>query len=414
MATEVQAPPRSSGNASLRWYLWSIAVSGTGTSVTRLVLPIMAVTLLGASAEQMALLTAMGVIPAIALQVVAGMWADSAGNSRIRMMVITDVLAGLLIGLVPVLWAAGVLTFDLLIVVMAVKSVIGVCQYAFSSPVIVDVVPSQDLVAANGKASSVRSVTDIAGQALGGALIAAIALPLTLITDAVSFLASAVLAGQIRTLHAPAAPAGRRRDHFSVRSMLGIARRLLVRADLLSLTTIALVGGLTETLIILFCVHTLHIDRSILGLLIATGAIGGVAGGLVAGKAAVRFGHWAVVLGAAITVVSLLPLPFVQPGGWAGVAIVNAELCAAFGGTIAASAVFGAIQGDAADGTVARTMALTSNVLQVSALVGIFIGGVVGENSSPRTGITLGLVLLAVMSAVLAVRQSLVREQDRR
>lgn len=369
----------------------------------------MAVTLLGASADQMALLTAIGVVPAILFQVVAGMWADAAGNSRIRMMVVTDVLAGLLIGLVPALWAMGLLTFDLLIVVMTIKSIVGVCQYAFSSPVIVDVVPGQDLVSANGKASSVRSVTDIAGQAMGGALIAAIALPLTLIVDAVSFMLSAIMAGQIRPVNALVTPSRARRDHFSVKSMLGIARNLLVRADLLSITTIALVGGLTQTLMVLFCVHTLHIDRSILGLLIATGAIGGVAGGLVAGKVATRFGPWAVVIGAAATIVSLLPLPFVGPGAWAGLAIVNAELSAAFGGTIAASAVFGAIQGDAPEGTVARTMALTSNVLQVSALAGILIGGVVGQAYSPRTGITLGLVLLAAMSGVLAIRQSLVR-----
>jgi hypothetical protein len=395
--------------------LWSIAVSGTGTSVTRLVIPIMAVTLLSASASQMALLTAIGVVPAILFQVVAGMWADAAGNSRIRMMVITDVLAGVLIALVPVLWAAGLLTFGVLIVVMTVKSIVGVCQFAFSSPVIVDVVPSEDLVSANGKASSVRSVTDIAGQALGGALIAAIALPLTLITDAVSFFLSAAMASRIHLVNMPAAPGegSSRRDQFSVRNVLGIARHLLVRIDLLSLTTIALVGGLTETLIILFCVHTLHIDGSVLGLLIATGAIGGVAGGLVAGQVVTRFGPWAVVIGAAATVLSLLPLPFAGPGVWAGLAVVNAQLSAAFGGTIAASAVFGSIQGDAAEGTVARTMALTSNVLQVSALAGILVGGVVGQDSSPRTGITLGLILLAVMSGVLAVRQALVRQEPR-
>ena len=409
MGTGVQAAPRASGNASLRWYLWSIGVSGTGTLVTRLVVPILAVTLLRASAGQMAVLTAIGVIPAILFQVVAGMWADAAGNSRIRMMVVTDVLAGLLIGLVPALWATGLLTFDLLIVVMTIKSIVGVCQYAFSSPVIVDVVPSQDLVSANGKASSVRSATDIAGQAMGGALIAAIALPLTLIVDAVSFMMSAAMACEIRPVNAITAPSGGRREQFSVRSVLSIARHVLVRADLLSITTIALVGGLTETLIVLFCVRTLHIDQSILGLLIATGAIGGVVGGLAAGKVAERFGPWSVVIGAAATVVSLLPLPFIGPGAWAWAAIINAELSAAFGGTIAASAVFGAIQGDAAEGTVARTMALTSNVLQVSALAGILIGGVVGQDYSPRAGITLGLMLLTAMSVALAVRQALVR-----
>ena len=128
-----------------------------------------------------------------------------------------------------------------------------------------------------------------------------------------------------------------------------------------------------------------------------------------AGKVAERFGPWSVVIGAAATVVSLLPLPFIGPGAWAWAAIINAELSAAFGGTIAASAVFGAIQGDAAEGTVARTMALTSNVLQVSALAGILIGGVVGQDYSPRAGITLGLMLLTAMSVALAVRQALVR-----
>jgi MFS family permease len=401
MATEIRAAPRMSSTTSFRWYLSSIAVSGTGTAVTGLVIPIMAVVDLGASAGQMAILTAVGMIPSLLLQVVAGMWADSGSISRIRMMVITDIMAGVLIGLVPVLWLTGILNFWLLIVVMAVKAVVGVCQLAFSSPLIVEVVPSERLVAANGQVSSVRSVTDIAGQALGGALIAVIALPYAVLADAVSFLASAGMASRIRIMNAAAAAAGSRRDHFSIASMRGIARRLLTRADLLSLTTVALVGGLTETLIILFCVRTLHIERSILGFLIATGAIGGVVGGLVAGKVVARFGSWAVLIGAAATIASLLPLPFVGPGFLAGLTTVNLELCGAFGGTIALAAVYGAIQNDAAEGTLARTMALATNVLQVASLTGILIGGIVGERTSPRTGLTLGLVLLVIMSAVV-------------
>jgi Transmembrane secretion effector len=406
MATETCAEPRISSTANLRWYLSSIAVSGTGSAVSGLAIPIMAVVSLGASAAQMSVLAAIGLIPSLLLQVVAGMWADSGSISRIRMMVVTDVMAGVLIGLVPILWAAGVLNFWLLIAVISAKAVVGVCQLAFSSPVVVELVARERLVAANGKVSSVRSVTDIAGQALGGALIAVFALPYTLLADAVSYFASAAMASRIRIMAASAAPAaGQPTDHFSIASMRGIARRLLGRSDLLSLTTIALIGGLNETLIVLFCVHTLHIDRSILGFLIASGAIGGVGGGLLAGRMVARFGSWSVLIGAIATIAAMLSLPFVEPGFLARVAIVFLELGAAFGGTIALAAMYGAIQSDAAEGTLARTMALTTNVLQVAALAGIVIGGVVGERTSPRIGLTLGLVLLVVMSVLVTVRK---------
>lgn len=404
-ASEPSLPTRLSRNPSFRWYWSALAVSGTGSAVSVVVLPIVAAASLGASPTQMALLGAMGMLPGLLLQVPAAMWADSI-QARLGIMVATQALQGVLVAIIPVLWWLDALTFMHLVTIVALKALLGVFLAATSSPLIVEVVPPDQLVAASGRLNGTRSATDIVGQAAGGGLLALVAAPVLLLADAVSFLLAAVLTRRIHVSAAPSTDSGPRpKGRFSVRDVAAIGKRLVTRIDVWCVVAIALVNGISEAVFILFCLHSLNITASAIGLLLAAGAFGGVFGGFLVGRMLERFGRWTVGIGLLTTVWSITPLPFVGPGLLGGVAVVNFELAGAFGGTVIMAAVFGTLQAEAAaDGTVARTMALASNTLQIAALVGLAIGAAIGGAATPRAALAVSAVLLAAVSLPLLWR----------
>lgn len=385
------------------WYWSSVAVSGTGNAVTALVVPIVAAVDLHATPGQMSVLVAVGLVPSLLLQVVAATWSDHSRH-RVALMVAADIASGVLIGLVPLLWLRSALSFPVLVGLMTIKAISGVGQSAFASPLVVDLLPPEDVVGATGRLNGTMSATDIVGQALGGGLLSVLAAPVVLVVDAVSFFVSGGLASRIRL---PARDAGQDDSvRWSVRALARNTRALLGRPDFAGVLVIALVNGVTQTVFVIHCTRTLHVAPALLGPLLATGAVGGVAGGLLAGRIARRSDRLGVTLGLAATLWSLVFLPFVRPGIGAVLAIVNFELAGALGGTVIIAAVFGAIQNAAAAGTVARTMAIATNGLQVAALLGALVGGLLGERVSTATVLAVAVAVLIVGAVPVGVVMS--------
>ncbi len=357
--------------------------------------------------------------PSLVLQVIVGSWADSI-RSRVRIMVIADVLSAALMAVIPLLWWRHALLFQWLALVVGVKAVVGVFQLACTSPVVVEVVPPDELITANGKINGTQSATDVIGKSLGGALIAAFTAPFAVLADALSYLASAALASRIKVVRS--APAAGCASSEAAESGPGevkaptaehpmaerqrtrdVARNLSRRADLWCLMPVALANGITNTVIVIYCVRTLRIDSSLLAVLLSFGAVGGVSGGFLAGRIARRLGSYTLLLGIVATVLSLAPLLLVRQGLPAALAVVFLELAGAFGGTIILATVFGSIQSGAAAGSVARTMGIANNALQAAALLGIFIGGVIGELTSAHTALVCAVALLIVTGPPLCL-----------
>jgi predicted MFS family arabinose efflux permease len=317
-------------------------------------------------------------------------------------MVLADVAAGLLIGAVPLLWWRSALSLPVLFLLMAAKAVSGVGQSAFASPLVVDLLEPGDVVGATGKINGTMSATDIVGQALGGGLLSVLSAPLILLVDALSFFVSGGLASRIRAASTEPSPAERTR--LSVPDLVALGRALLRRRDFLAVLTIALVNGVTQTVFVIYCTRTLHIAPALLGPLLAIGAVGGVVGGLLSGRIDGYSHRIALLLGLVGTLWSLVPLPLVHGGVPALLAVVNFELAGAFGGTVIIAAAFGAIQTSASAGTVARTMAIATNGLQIAALVGAAVGGIVGDATDTRTVLTVAVALMAVSTILCGWR----------
>ncbi|HCT76146.1 MAG TPA: hypothetical protein DGT23_06040 [Micromonosporaceae bacterium] len=348
----------------------------------------------------MSVLFGIGMVTPLLLQVPVANLADRARH-RVRIVALANVVAAFVMAAISVMWWSQRLTFAGLATALAAAAVCSVVRSSFSVPIMVSTVPRELLASANGTLNATRSAVDIAGKGLAAGLLTFLAAPAALLADALSFAVAALLIRRVpRADNQPSKKDDGTRLRSGPQGIRAIGRALIVRRDLWCLIGIATVNGLTESVFMLYCLRDLQMVPALVAALLGLGAVGGIAGGLIVGRLVQRYSsRRAVLLGAFMTMLAILPLPFVRSGPTAIVAVVNFELAGAFGGTIAVAAVFALIQGTVARDTLARSMAITSNLLQLAALVGLAIGGVVGSLSSVR--ITIALCALAVPVVIL-------------
>ncbi|MFB7997617.1 MFS transporter [Streptomyces sp. NPDC056002] len=300
--------------------LWaSQAVSETGSQVTVLALPLVAVVLLNASAFQVGLLSAAQTSAYLLVALPAGAIVDR--MAKRRLMIGCELVLCALIGSVPVAHAAGVLTLGQLYAVALASSVFAVffsVAYQSYLPALLD--PGL-LMDGNGKLAVSRSVAQIAGPGLGAGLVTLVGAPGAMAADAASFIVSAASLTAIRTREPrrlPANDAHRPRLWPQIRE--GIA---YVNRDRILRNSVGFNGTanffviMVETLGPVFLIRTLHLRPTLVGLLLALGAVGGVAGGVAARHLARRIGS-ARISWIAMTVWSLpgLLIPLAGHGWW--------------------------------------------------------------------------------------------------
>lgn len=146
-------------------------VSEMGSGVTQLALPLAAVVLLGASTFQVGLLTAASSLAFALIALPAGVLVDRRAKRGI--MIACDAARLLIIGSVPVAWAAGSLTMAQLYVV-ALLAGVGTVFFDVSYQSFLPALLKQEhLMDGNGKLGATQALAQLAGPGLGGGLVAA-------------------------------------------------------------------------------------------------------------------------------------------------------------------------------------------------------------------------------------------------
>ncbi|MEV6883818.1 MFS transporter [Streptomyces sp. NPDC051135] len=298
--------------------LWgSQTVSETGSQITVLALPLVAVVLLDASAFQVGLLAAAETSAYLLVALPAGAVVDRVAKRRL--MIGCDLALFLVIGSVPLAHAFGKLTLAQLFAVAVVSSVFSVffsVAYQSYLPALLD---RDRLLDGNSKLAASRSVAQIAGPGLGGGLVTLIGAAGAMAADALSFAASAGSLTAIRQREPrPARPGPGRRPALRSQIREGLA---YVTRDPILRNSVAFNGTanffviMVESLGPVFLIRTLHVEEGLVGLLLALGAVGGVAGGVTARHLARRVGS-ARISWIAMTLLSLpgLLIPLAGPG----------------------------------------------------------------------------------------------------
>jgi MFS family permease len=296
--------------------LWAgQSVSDLGTAVTVVVLPLIAVTTLRASAFEVGALAAAEWLPWLLAGLPAGAWVD---RWRKRpLLVACDLVRMVLLGSVPAAAAVGALTLGQL---FAVAFLTGICtvffQVGYQAYLPVLVAP-EHLVEGNAKLQGSQSVAQVGGPGLGGLLAQVMRAPFALSVDAVSYLVSAITLLGIRTAE-PARPAPETRR--SLRREIADGARYVLADPLLRVLTVApalanLFFTGVASLTVLFLVRTVGLQPGTVGLLVAAGSLGSVLGAVTARPLGRRLGSArALWLVTAVTAPFGLLIPLTAPG----------------------------------------------------------------------------------------------------
>ncbi len=273
--------------------LWSAqAISAVGSRITRTALPILAVMTIGASVEEVSVLSALALAPGVIVGLAMGGRVDR--RAKRPLLIGADLVRAALLLTVPLAAWLGRLSMGQLYTVAALTGAATTLFQIADRAFLPALIGRERLVEGNAKLEATEAVAEISGPGLGGLLVQAITAPLAIAFDAISFLASAVLLGAIRRPEAPAV-AETDGDRPTLIKDLRVGLRAcvldpLVRPGFLVDAVSAFVNGIFAALYTVFALKTLGLTPATLGLIISVGGIGALFGALLAGRLSKRIG----------------------------------------------------------------------------------------------------------------------------
>jgi len=254
-------------------------ISLFGDQVSQLAIPLVGVLVLHARAADMGYLTAAGVLPSLLFSLHAGAWVDRRGHRR-SIMLMADLVRAVLLVSIPAAYVIGVLTLMQLYVVALVIGTFDVLFFVSYSTLFVSIVKHDDYLQGNSLLNGSRAMSFVGGQSLAGVLVAVLTAPIAILADACSFVASAFFLSRIRPDEPPTSPSCPGQITAGVRFIIGSP---VVRSALGATATVNYFNFVFAALFMLYVVRTLGVPPSLIGLVLGAGAIGGLAGSVLAG-----------------------------------------------------------------------------------------------------------------------------------
>jgi hypothetical protein len=253
------------------WTFWSAsAVSGVGTAVTAVALPLTAISVLNATAFQVSLVTAASYVAWLVMGLPAGVLSQRLPLRGVQVGM--DLTRFVAIVSIPIAWYADLLTVAHLALAALAASFSTVLFDVSNSTFLPSIVPRDSLAGRNSLTSATHATTELAGPSLGGLLVQTAGAVPALIADAVSYLLSALL---LRTL--PARQVERPEAWPRVGTMIRQGWRFVVdhpvmRPSMICATTINFVCGGLLALVPLYLVRGLEVSPLLVGLRSSSGS----------------------------------------------------------------------------------------------------------------------------------------------
>jgi len=393
-------------------YWTASAISDVGSQVTALALPLIGALTLAASPWEMGVLTAAGTAPTLLIGLFAGVWVDRL--RRRPVLIATDLgRAGLLLT-IPLASVLGLLRIELLCAVALLVGAFNVMFDLAHLAFLPSLVGRDQLVDGNSKLEVTAAGAQVVGPGLGGALVGLLGAPFAVLVDALSFLVSGWLIKRTRAVEPPPAPVVTRSGIWTeIREGLQVVlAQPLLRSLVASSATMNFFGRMFLAVYVLYMTRDLGLGPVGVGLVLATGGVGSLAGALVVGPATRRLGPGPVTIVAQLVfglTGLLVPLAVLFPrvalimvvasefGQWMAVIVYY----------VSAVSIRQAITPDRLQGRVNATIRFfAGGALPIGALVGGALGGVIGLPLTlvvAELGTLLGFVWL-VLSPVRTLR----------
>ena len=258
-------------------------ISQVGTQLSQLALPVLAVTVLHAGPREMGLLTAFETLAFLVVGLPAGAWVDRWRKKRVLMT--GDGVRALAFGSIPLAWALGHLTLGQVYVVALLAGVATVFFDVAYQSYLPSIVAGDQMVDGNAKLQASQSVAQVAGPAVGGALLRVVSAPVLVAADAVSFALSALFVRRIRHAETPPSRESRRPLRVEIAEGLAFVVRHPLLVRITACTSISnFASGMVAALFVLYALRTLELSTPTLGAVLSVAAVGGLVGALVTSR----------------------------------------------------------------------------------------------------------------------------------
>jgi MFS family permease len=271
--------------------LWGAqTVSAFGGRITRTALPVIAILLVTADPVQIAMLSALQVTPAVIVGLFAGGFIDR--HDKRPVLIAADIARAVLVFSVPLAaWLGNLGIVHLYLVaalVGAFSALFELADHAYL-PVLIG---REHLVEGNSKLQATDSVAEIGGPGLAGVLIQLLTAPVTMLIDALSYVVSAVLLANIRSIEMrppaeAAAPSLIEDIRIGARAGFG---HPVVGPTFASFAIGDLADGFFMALYMLYALQTLQLDVATIGIVISLGGVSALGGAFVASAVSRRLG----------------------------------------------------------------------------------------------------------------------------
>jgi MFS family permease len=266
------------------------AISALGSRITRTALPILAVLTIHAGAEEVAVLSALSMAPGVLVGLILGGRVDRRAKRPI--LIGADLIRAGLLLTVPLSAWLGHLSMGQLYAVAALTGAATTLFQIADKAYLPDMIGKECLIEGNSKLETTEAIAEITGPGLGGLLVQAITAPVAIIFDALSFLASAFLLGDIKRQEVVTATSSHPPTLIQdLRIGLGASVfHPLVRPEFLVEASAAIWNGFFAALYTIYALNTLHMSPATLGLVIGMGGVGALFGAMLASRLSSRIG----------------------------------------------------------------------------------------------------------------------------
>ncbi|WP_018348509.1 MFS transporter [Longispora albida] len=392
-------------------------ISMFGSYITTVALPSLAILTLHATDAQAGLLNGARWVPYLLFGLLAGVFAD---RYRRRPILIGSNLASFVLwGAVAGLALAGLLNMYVLMGFIVVIGMAALLNDAAHQAFLPRLVPAAQLTPANARLQLSGSLAQTTGPFLGGSLVAAIGAPFAILADAVSYLGAALLLMTVKA-EEPAP----RRENRNLRAELAQGLSFVYRHPLLAPVALTLHArflfvSVTSTVFTLFVMRGLNPGMSEdaaalgLGLVLALGGVGAVAGNAVSARVTRLGAGRAMVLQRVGEACSWVVIPFAVAGtaGWV-VAGAGQFLVWFFLGA-SGPVEMGWRQAITPDHLQGRVNATIRSLNWGMITIGAPIGGLLAERLGYRPALWAGIagvVLAAIVAALSPIRRATLPE----
>jgi predicted MFS family arabinose efflux permease len=388
-------------NRALTRFWTASTTSMFGATLTAVAVPIIAVRDMGATPAQMGVLAAATMAPRLLLRLPAAAWADATTVAASRVIIRAQLVSGLLVASVPILWLLGALRLPVLFLVVTGVSAVAMVIEGFAGPLLPRLVPAAQLPAANGRFMVSRNAAEISGPGIGGLLFQVVSAPMIMLIDALSYLVASLLMRSMPDIHAE-----KTGPLVDVRSLisgfLSVFRDRFLRRCMVVVGYASLANGAVHALLVILMIRTVELSATTVGLVSAAGAVGGIGAGVLVERVRARLGlTGTVTLASVLLVSSFAGLPLATPG-WIGLSVVfYYELAGSFGAGLMLVSVFSEIPLRVPGREIARGLAVANVIPDLTALTGALIGGFLATAIGVRPTLAISLAVAVLCSLAM-------------